>query len=92
MGIVPRFETTCAAVYGRFTLAKRGLCNARNVQKARWRRLYATTYLPPLLDRGHLSLERSFLLVGHDGEVRRNKGRAESTDGFCLSSRFGQGM
>ena len=25
MGSVPRFETTSAAVYGRFTLAKRGL-------------------------------------------------------------------
>ena len=62
MGIVPLFATTWAAVYGRFTRAKRGLCSAAS----EWNDdEIGGNDLPPLVDLGHLGKEIGAFLAGH---------------------------
>lgn len=70
MGIVPLFATTCAAVYGRVNLAKRGLCRIHLVGYRDRRR--QGFYLEPLFYTGHFNLESCTFTAGHgDSNTRK---------------------
>lgn len=62
--MVPRLATTSAAVYGRFTRAKRGFCGMKSVLVCQ--ETLQRAYLPPLLDLSDF-LGKSGAFLGHDG-------------------------